>query len=470
MGRFINTKRTDTINNLVDGYKNRMKNPYYMLNNQSPTVVDFYLINETMSSLDEGLQDVQDHIGPNSPLRYNKIQGFYLYGIDSISVDLDQTEFGTEGSEISGSATVLPNTIKPVPGSLFSIPYLNKNYIFKVTDVNVDTLENEVNFYEIRYVYYREYDEQLEFNVVETFNYLPDNVGSQFKSVIKNVEYNYIELVESITNRLKEYYIEIFFNKRVSTFTYDFENIKVYDEYLLEFLIRNKILEGDLVNHVHVSKQMTPSRHFNIQYDKTFFRALELRETTKLTTLDSINLIYVDDALSTLSMRPEDYYYAEHISRDTNIGFNKRIPLFDKEFYDRIKNNEQYPLYELLLNLSPSGAEVLLKDGFGKSIEEAGYFLDVKTPGDVKLFDEDGNEVKEYEELTPEQKSQREILNIIIKFMNKETIYGYDVKIIEDIEYEHRKYLYYYIPILIFCLEKTIESKIVYNGNTTVEY
>ena len=86
----------------------------------------FYNINTTKTTLDESTRGNYSELGPNSPIRYNRIKDAILYGITRMDIDLDITDFGLEGTDISGEAYVLPNTFIPYPGDFFTINQLNK--------------------------------------------------------------------------------------------------------------------------------------------------------------------------------------------------------------------------------------------------------------------------------------------------------------------------------------------------------
>ena len=45
MGSFANTHYTETVQSLVQGSQDRLKNPYYLFSNKSPTTVTYYNIN-----------------------------------------------------------------------------------------------------------------------------------------------------------------------------------------------------------------------------------------------------------------------------------------------------------------------------------------------------------------------------------------------------------------------------------------
>ena len=151
MGKFTDTKYVNTIDNLVDATKNKLNNPYYIFNNQSPTRVTYYSQNIESSTVDEASGLYEQHIGEMSPFKFNKIKDFIIYGIEKISTEYDVGDSGLEAGQINGSAIILPNTVNPRPGDFFSISYVKENILFKVNGVTSDTLDNGANVYKIEY-------------------------------------------------------------------------------------------------------------------------------------------------------------------------------------------------------------------------------------------------------------------------------------------------------------------------------
>ena len=96
---------------LVESYKDRLKNPYYTQTDKKATIVTYYNINKAKSTLDEGLKIEYSRLGKDSPLRFNRIHNFFIYGLERISTQLESGDFGIVASDIEGEAIILPNTI-----------------------------------------------------------------------------------------------------------------------------------------------------------------------------------------------------------------------------------------------------------------------------------------------------------------------------------------------------------------------
>lgn len=114
-GKFINIERKATLDSVIEGYKQRMNNPYYMNMDKKMSPTTYYNQNTTMSTLDSASQTAYSLIGKDSPLRFNKIEGLYILGLERLEVQLQNEDWGVEADDIEGEAIILPNTIIPIP-------------------------------------------------------------------------------------------------------------------------------------------------------------------------------------------------------------------------------------------------------------------------------------------------------------------------------------------------------------------
>lgn len=70
------------IDNNVFKYEDRLKSPLARYQDTTPTYVTYYHINNDETLVDAGFKDVQSIIGFRSPIRFDEIKNFPLYGLD----------------------------------------------------------------------------------------------------------------------------------------------------------------------------------------------------------------------------------------------------------------------------------------------------------------------------------------------------------------------------------------------------
>ena len=117
------------INSNVSLLADRQSSMYVAFLESRPTFTMYYHINRIQSETDKGLKMPEKLSGALSPIRYNKLLNFPLYGIEQIQLQLEEDEEGLN-SDYSGEAIILPNTIHPSVDDYFIIDYLHRIIYF----------------------------------------------------------------------------------------------------------------------------------------------------------------------------------------------------------------------------------------------------------------------------------------------------------------------------------------------------
>ena len=402
MGNFINTNYNKTIDNLVEGAKSRLNNPFYIYGDRKPTIVTYYNINHNASTIDKGSSTLYDDIGQNSSLRFNKIENFHLYGIEKINVNLDVGEYGLE-SPIEGEALILPNTIVPVPGDMFIINHvIDKPYLFMVTGIGIDTLYTGANFYKISYKLTRtDMDALTSLETVQTikrFTYKAGNVGTTLTPLIESNQAELIDKIEDNIDTLLNYYMNLFYKNSVQNFILEYQHMYLYDPYLIEFMIRNKLFALSGNNYFHAEQAVYIGDTFALEYDHSIFKDIEIKKSNM--RLNSVYPVPVDDPNSLLVDRLESYYKLSN--KVMYKDYDNPINWLDMDLLDRVINNE--------------------------------------------LYDEDSNLYYR---------------NLLILYMNNKEFDITDkiMNSIMDLEFNYTKELFYMIPILVFILKSYVNKQ-----------
>lgn len=397
---FINTdsvRKAMTETTIPSSVKTILNNPYYLFTDKSASICKYYNLNTTMTTLDEATRENYAELTANSPLKFNKVIGFYIYGISKIEPSLDINEYGLEGDNVEGEAVILPNTVVPYPGDRFILDQLGDKYIFQVTHVNPNTLETGSIMYKVNYALCSSDGLQtIEDKVVKTYKFVANNIGTNFNCLIEDNLYSRLSDIQEISTMLQDYYIQLFYDVRVQTFAYyrDTLGYKVHDPYLLEFLKRNDILSG-ASNYLYFDHQMYLPSTFGVDYDKTIFSTIDHNDIKRHIGLYVGNLLLVTQKLSLLYAYPQDYYYMEYV-RTSNKFY--MIDIFD----------------------DPDFANKILKN--------------IKT----------GNVMKD----------------ILIGYFNEESITEEQLNELKHIDYMNNVELYYLIPFTIYILNKFIQDNL----------
>lgn len=403
MGKIIETNYHETVGKITSFATDLVNNTFYFLNDKKPSIVTYYNINKEKSSLDPGSKLSYDNIGEDSPIRFNKINDFIIYGFDRIELNTENDEFGLEAEKISGDCYVLPNTIIPTEGDYFEVEHIkDSTWLFIVTDVQQDTLNNGSNVYKLQYKLEYVDHNRLQEQIVDDFKMIEKREGTNVIKVVETNKYEKAKKIDQVAVMLKAYFNNLFYNNKVQTFIYeDLTEFRIYDPYMIEFLIRNKILDNGTDSYVYVCHQIDVVPTFTLDYDRTFFRAFELCSKEKLAVNErSIKLEDIIAYGTTFAGRFENYYKAKYIK--PLAGYSGTC-LTDELYYGILDNN----LIENEKNLE----------------RESPIWV-----------------------------------NIIIKYFNGGNITDDEIKSVENIHFDDSMRAFYIIPLLIFCLENAIEK------------
>lgn len=400
MGRFSNIQYNDTVNSLMNTMKHAVNNPYYMYTDKPPTPVTYYHLDTNLSTLDSGSEIAQNDVGPDSPFWYKRISNMMIYGIDSpISVSLSNEDFGLESDAITGTGFLLPDTIIPNPNDFFVIDYTTKKIVFKINSINPDTLENGKNIYQFEYRSSTVTQEDLNKQVSQDYKLIISNSGTELNTIIKSEVIDWLELLDSTSTNLKQFFINIFYKSRVQTFVYKYAENYFYDPCMIEFLIKNNILDNTEDGYVYIAHQTPLQALFPFMYKSSFFHCLEIKDIDYLYQYKTVGYgKLITHPLSILSTRLEDYY---EINYDIPEGMHyvNELPTFRDELFEHIKNNVLYT-------------------------EKYTYY------------------------------------NIIIKFLNNQELTFDDLKSLDNLDFENNIYLFYAIPCIIYCIESVIKQEL----------
>ena len=402
-GKFLNTTHNDNLNRMVFGLQNIIKNPYYKWLSQTPTTVTYFNKSIEGSTLDEGAKIQYSETGDTSPFQYNKINDMYLYGIERISVQLENDDFGLTNNPVEGEALILPGTITPYAGDFFTINYLKeKTVIFKVLNATYDTLENGSNFYKIQYKLDSQSAANIENNIKDTYNMIINNVGTKFNPIIRSEKYDLIKELETVLINLKKYYKALFYSDRVQTFVFKYNERYFYDPALIEFISNNELMEGD-DEYIYIDHKLPVPPTFALTYDRTIFHMFEKRDFKNIRRY-KYNAVgrYIDAKTSIFASRPEEYFCIDFRSDILDKQLLGNIACFSEDF----------------INYAETGT-LFLKD------------------------------------------DPRAIYNSIIKFMNGNSIMQDDLDLLEYMDYSNNETIFYAIPCIIYCIEAFIKELLI---------
>ncbi len=337
----------NTVQSLTAASMALLSNPYAKWNDKKPTVVTYYNLDYKASTLDTGKKDTYDQLGKKSPLKYNRINNFVLYGLPRFPVDIDMSDYGPESQTIGGQALILPKTIIPSVDDYFTVNYLKEGYLFRVTKQTIDSVENDedMHFYQLTF----ELDNtRLDWikalnskalNLNRIYNFKIENIGTNKTCILSEDEENSMNELYDIYDNLRDYYVNLFYRANVQAFICGYiDGIWFYDPYLTEFMIRNQLFVSDDETKYLFIEQAThrPSTFF-IEYDRTIFKDVEDRNPQMHT--NSAYLVPVHDPNSLLVDRMEEYF---ELSVNLHHSNTDPVNQLNNNLFDLIQRNKPF--------------------------------------------------------------------------------------------------------------------------------
>lgn len=274
---------------LLDGnifkFEQRLKSHTNKYIENGALLTTFFNIRENATTVDRGLQDIDQLFGHKSPLRFDKILNLPVYGFGQL-VPNNSDETGVEDINVEGECTILPSTIVPKQNSFFIINHLKMKGIFQVVDVHYDSMKIE-GYYKIRYRLHSTSDEilqNLEKQTVETYHCDLDAVGSNINPIIKKDDFVKRSQIEQMINKMIESYRSLFYDERHNCFLYFHQDtgMRWFDLCGNEFIAKHSLMNPSNSNKVIILHEKIRDRQLSLFYNNSIYNWIEVDCPKKL--------------------------------------------------------------------------------------------------------------------------------------------------------------------------------------------
>jgi len=207
-------------------------------------LVTYYSIDRNRTTTDRGFRNIDELLGPGSPLRYNKIKDFPISLVAPQNPDVGEDIPDVYNVQVAGECIVFPSTLSPNPDDFFIIQSLEMTQLFRVIGVDYDNMTQE-QFYKLDYKLFstdRETIAQLEKQVIGNFNTKLEDFGTEVSPIVKSTDYEYIRKLEFIQQDIAEQYKAMFYDDRHDTILYRNEVEILYDPCQIQFIQNHSLL------------------------------------------------------------------------------------------------------------------------------------------------------------------------------------------------------------------------------------
>ena len=287
--------------NMIEGnifkYEQRLQTHLNKYTESGAILTTYFSQNENESTVDRGLQTIDELFGNKSPLRFNKISNLPLYGFGQVNPD-NTDDMQIEDINVEGDCQILPATIVPKPHDVFMINHLKMIALFEVTSVTYDSMKVE-GFYKIHYrllTTNQETIDKLERQVVGKYQTDLNAVGSNINPIIQEDDFFYKIQVEQMVNAMINSYRALFYNQRHNCFLYhDPETGEDwFDMCGNEFIAKHSLMNPSNATKVIVLHEKIRDSQFPLYYNNSIYNWLELGAPARLLQKFHFILTYAD--------------------------------------------------------------------------------------------------------------------------------------------------------------------------------
>lgn len=345
MSIIINEKQM--VEDNIFQFEERLKAPSSRFIDSTQTYVDYYHIDNEGTTTDAGFIDVASILGFRSPIKFKKIHDFPLYGIEQIVLSIQDADQGLD-TEYTGEAIILPNTIKPLQNDYFVIKYLRDSYLFRVTDVNYDSVMAD-GFYRISYMLDFIDDEkfqELEKQVEESYECVLENIGTENSCIIESTIHVNLTEINKIYDEMVQTYLSIFYDERYNCVLGDLnKGRRLYDPYMTDFINRHHLFNKKNDLQTIILSEQIEDKFYKIKYEKSVYRFIERQDVDRIRKFTF--------SLYKGTMHQESAFYRW---KDSSIEvvdvidaflendaflYGESIDIFSEDFVEMVQNNEE---------------------------------------------------------------------------------------------------------------------------------
>jgi len=319
MAKLLNERHiieTNILQHLQNSYSHQSKRL-----EGTPLFVTYYNKDPRASDQDQVLDNVKEVLGFESPNKYNKVENLPLYLVTEINPNIEMDESFGLSTNGEGEGVILPNTIIPYVDDFLYFKFMEEDYLFQVTNIEVDKL-NGMKYYKIQYkLSYRTIKEADE-AVREEFEVEYENIGTDTSPIIIKSNYKIIQSIEELLVKLKKFYFNSFISNKFNSLIYKYNDKILYNEFLIRFIIDNKILENTqrkILGSYYIQDIFIDSPAFYQVYDQTIYAALSDNNLDNF-KLENMVTMRIEKGLKNnpFSFDYEDYYRVCYVKNDSH--------------------------------------------------------------------------------------------------------------------------------------------------------
>ncbi|MCM1218318.1 MAG: hypothetical protein NC548_27850 [Lachnospiraceae bacterium] len=280
----------------------------------TPVLTTWFTVDQVCSTVTPGLETTDELLGPESGLKYHRIDGVPVLGLTrDMTPELNAGEGNVIDFNLDIEVTTLPGTFKPKSYDYVYHRFGKNNersVLFRAGDPKISSIKS--NFFHKVELHAIDIDDNngmygmLLKQVTKTFRVNPDRIGTQEGCIVEETVFDQIKSIDDIFHEILSNYIDYFYNARYNAIIYREPGIEypLYDPYLTKFLIASGLFEKYKKHPIALVDIDDIPGQSRAEYNKTMYRAIELRKRENLRQ----DLKFAPTTFSETVMTPFDYY------------------------------------------------------------------------------------------------------------------------------------------------------------------
>ena len=245
-------------------------------------------------------------IDPNM-VQLKKIENMVLLFKSEMTPDVQTDPVMGVSVESNGTCIVMPRTIKPRQGDVFVMKNYDRTNLYRVSLVTPTTLENDAGF-EINFVMifdnFNIETHPIRNCIVEEWNFEFRHVGTEFRTLFRREEYDYLKGMRGLYAELSETFIGKFYDKTLNTFFFEVEDNATHED--VPYTIVSQNPEQDMTAIVNSADNRTGPEWFG----RKFYE----REVIEF--IKKHNIFYSNKRV----ILPTQFFASRKVYRDTIYG------------------------------------------------------------------------------------------------------------------------------------------------------
>lgn len=254
--------------------------------NKNPLYVTYYPVVNALSRVDSGTGAIQEEIGPNSPVRYNKIKNLPAFNFPELKPDVLNDEGGYDIEMDITDITFIAGTIRPRPGDYMRVDIPNvRPLLFRCNAYRHNSIQSN-DYYEADFDLQevdQEYLDWIEKQVEKVYTCHFENIGTNQKVMLSEEDENAISDADELIGTLEDFYQQSFYNEDMDGYVLyegnQFGTQWYCDNYLTRFINESGIFTNDASDMTVVLPYLELIQfNFDYLYARTVWNAV-LKQT-----------------------------------------------------------------------------------------------------------------------------------------------------------------------------------------------